>query len=50
MATFRVKTIKFVGNEWEKQEELFKKYNNLENYMLHTNKALDDLVNQIIQF
>ena len=43
MATFRVKAIKFVGNEWEKQEELYKKYNNLENYMLHTNKALDDL-------
>ena len=38
-----LKQLNFVGNEWEKQEELYKKYNNLENYMLHTNKALDDL-------
>ena len=38
-----LKQLNFVGNEWEKQEEIYKKYNNLENYMLHTNKALDDL-------
>ena len=40
-----LKQLNFVGNEWEKQEELFNKYNNLENYMLHTNKALDELSN-----
>ena len=38
-----LKQLNFVGNEWEKKEEIYKKYNNLENYMLHTNKALDDL-------
>ena len=43
MATLELKQLNFVGNEWEKQEELFNKYNNLENYMLHTNKALDEL-------
>ena len=45
MATLELKQLNFVGNEWEKQEELFNKYNNLENYMLHTNKALDELSN-----
>ena len=38
-----LKQLNFVGNQWEKQEESYKKYNNLENYMFHTNKALDDL-------
>ena len=38
-----LKQLNFVGKDWENQEELFKKYNNLENYTFHVNNALDSL-------
>ena len=38
-----LKQLNFVSKDWENQEELFKKYNNLENYTFHVNNALDNL-------